>query len=246
MNRPKTLMTAALLAAIATTAHAESAMKLESMTLDQTVTQKVHLRYWLSLPDGYEADTSKKWPLVLFLHGAGERGDDLELVTKHGPPKVVRAGKNLPFILIAPQCPVDSWWESTTQVIALTTLLDQVQAAHRVDADRVYCTGLSMGGYGTWRLACEYPSRFAAVAPVCGGGRPFLAKAMKNIPAWVFHGAKDPVVPLSESEKMVDALKRAGGTVEFTVYPDALHDSWTATYDNPALYDWLLRHRRAR
>lgn len=246
MNHPKILMTAALLVAAAITAHTENAMKLESMTLDQTVTQKVHLRYWLSLPDGYEGDTSKKWPLVLFLHGAGERGDDLELVTKHGPPKLVKAGKNFPFILVAPQCPSDSWWESTTQVIALTTLLDRVQADHRVDTDRVYCTGLSMGGYGTWRLACEYPSRFAAIAPVCGGGRPFLAKAMKDIPAWVFHGAKDPVVPLSESEKMVDALKRAGGTVEFTIYPDALHDSWTETYDNPALYDWLLKHRRAR
>lgn len=246
MNKPKMLITAALLVSISTIANTENAMKLESKTLNETVSHVVLLKYWLSLPNGYADDTSKKWPLVLFLHGAGERGDDLELVAKHGPPKLVKAGKDFPFILVAPQCPPDSWWESTTQILALKTLLDRIEASCRVDPDRVYCTGLSMGGYGTWRLACEFPSRFAAIAPICGGGRPFLAKAMKGIPTWAFHGAKDPVVPLSESEKMVDALRRAGGTVEFTVYPEALHDSWTETYDNPALYEWLLKQRRTR
>ncbi len=246
MNHAKSITTATLLAATLMAAPAQDAMTLQPMTLKKTVTHDVTLKYWLALPKGYADDTTKNWPLMIFLHGAGERGDDLELVKKHGPPKLISAGTNLPFVVVAPQCPADSWWESTQQVIALVALLDHVQASHRIDPDRVYCTGISMGGYGTWRLACEYPSRFAAVIPICGGGRPFLAKAMKSLPAWVFHGAKDPVVPLSESEKMVDALKRAGGSVEFTVYPEALHDSWTATYDNPAIYDWLLQHRRAQ
>lgn len=247
MIHAKFLTATALFAAAPITAPAQDAtMKLQPMTLKATVTRDVALKYWLYLPKGYADDTAKKWPLMLFLHGAGERGDDLEKVKKHGPPKLIAAGMELPFIVVAPQCPTDAWWESTGQVIALIALLDEIQAAHRVDLDRVYCTGISMGGYGTWRLACEFPDRFAAVAPICGGGRPFLARAMKDLPAWVFHGAKDPVVPLSESEKMVEALKRAGGTVEFTVYPEALHDSWTETYDNPAVFDWLLKHRRGR
>lgn len=242
---PISKIAAAMLAATPIALIAQDVMTLQPMTLSKTVTQKVDLKYWLSLPKGYASDTAKKWPLMLFLHGAGERGDDLEKVKKHGPPKLITAGADLPFIVVAPQCPADAWWESTAQVIALATLIDEIQASHRVDADRVYCTGISMGGYGTWRLACEYPRRFAAVVPICGGGRPFLARAMKDVAAWVFHGAKDPVVPLSESEKMVEALKRAGGSVEFTVYPEALHDSWTETYDNPAVFDWLLKHRRA-
>lgn len=244
MTRNRMIATAALFG-FAMAATAQDTMTLQPKTLKTTVTRDVVLRYWLYLPEGYAHDTSKRWPLILFLHGAGERGDDLEKVKKHGPPKLIAAGTHLPFIVVAPQCPADAWWESTPQVIALAALLDDIQASHRVDPDRVYCTGISMGGYGTWRLACEFPGRFAAVVPICGGGRPFLAKAMKDVPAWVFHGAKDPVVPLSESEKMVEALKRSGGTVEFTVYPEALHDSWTETYDNPAVFEWLLKHRRA-
>ncbi len=240
------MIAAAALFGFAMAATAQDTMTLQPKTLRTTVSRDVDLRYWLYLPGGYADDTAKKWPLMLFLHGAGERGDDLEKVKKHGPPKLIAAGAHLPFIVVAPQCPADAWWEGTPQVIALAALLDDIQASHRVDPDRVYCTGISMGGYGTWRLACEFPGRFAAVVPICGGGRPFLARAMKDVPAWVFHGAKDPVVPLSESEKMVEALKRAGGTVEFTVYPEALHDSWTETYDNPAVFDWLLKHRRAR
>lgn len=246
MLHPKTFVIAMLIAAPLMTTPAQEMMKLQPMTLNKTLTQEVALKYWLYLPKGYAEDTAKTWPLMLFLHGAGERGEDLEKVKKHGPPKLIAGGADLPFIVVAPQCPADAWWETTAQVMALIALLDEIQSAHRIDPDRVYCTGISMGGYGTWRLACEFPERFAAVVPICGGGRPFLARAMKNVPAWVFHGAKDPVVPLSESEKMVEALERAGGTVEFTVYPEALHDSWTETYDNPAVFDWLLKHRRKR
>jgi len=132
-------------------------------------------------------------------------------------------------------------------------LLDELLANHRVDPERVYLTGLSMGGYGTWSLALAAPERFAAVVPICGGGDPIKllladprrAQALKSLPIWAFHGAKDPVVKLEESERMVDALKRFGcSEVQLTVYPEAGHDAWTQTYENPKLYDWLLAHRR--
>jgi len=123
--------------------------------------------------------------------------------------------------------------------------LDEIESKCAVDPDRVYLTGLSMGGFGTWSLACHQPKRFVAIAPICGGGQWFLADRLKNVPVWAFHGAKDSVVPLSLSEQMVEAVKRTGGKAKLTVYPEANHDSWTATYDNPKLYDWLLSHRKS-
>jgi len=205
------------------------------------ITEEVEIKYLLYLPDGY-GKGKKEWPLILFLHGAGERGDDLELVKRHGPPKLVERGEKLPFIIVSPQCPEGKLWTYETEV--LNSLLDHVIARYRVDTHRIYLTGLSMGGYGTWALAVEHPERFAAVAPVCGGGVPYLAPRLKDVPVWVFHGARDTVVPVSLSEMMVDALKRSGCTVRFTVYPEAGHDAWTETYDNPELYEWFLEHHR--
>ena len=196
--------------------------------------------YLTSLPEDYEAQPENSWPLMLFLHGAGERGSDLDLVKKHGPPKLIEQGHAFPFIVVSPQCPKGEGWS----VEALDRLLNEVSETHRVDADRVYVTGLSMGGFGTWDLAIAYPDRFAAVAPICGGGDPSEVCAIKHLPVWNFHGAQDKTVPLERSQEMVDALERCGGDVTFTVYPEAGHDSWTETYDNPELYDWLLRHRR--
>jgi predicted peptidase len=207
------------------------------------VTKTVALRYLLALPKGYGENKDQKWPLMLFLHGAGERGNDLNKVKVHGPAKLVEQGKEFPFIVVSPQCPADSWW--TDQLDALMALLDEVQAKYAVDPNRVYLTGLSMGGFGSWALGCRYPNRFAAIVPICGGGEWFLAERMKNVPVWAFHGAKDGVVPLRESQEMVDALKRAGGNVQLTVYPEANHDSWTETYNNPKLYEWLLSQRKA-
>jgi len=204
------------------------------------VTKTLSCQYLLYLPE--DSSTAKPWPLVLFLHGAGERGADLELVKKHGIPKLVAAGKAFPFIAVSPQCPPDIWWD--TEVLA--ALLDDLAARYPVDPDRVYVTGLSMGGFGTWELLARYPDRFAAAAPICGGGIPHLAKRFTHVPVWAFHGAKDPVVPLRESQEMVDALKAGGADVQFTVYPDAQHDSWTETYDNPAFYQWLLSHKRQK
>ncbi len=209
------------------------------------VCKTVESKYLLYLPDGYE-DSSKRWPLLLFLHGAGERGNDLSLVEKHGPPKLIATeNKTFPFVVISPQCPEGDWWSSGAQIDTLNALLDHIIADYRIDEERIYVTGLSMGGFGTWRLASEYPDRFAAIAPICGRGDPFMARMIPHLPVWVFHGAKDDVVPLQASQEMVDALKKAGGRVEFTVYPEAGHDSWTETYNNPALYEWFLKHMRS-
>ena len=200
------------------------------------------MHYLIDLPAGYADDPTKRWPLVLFLHGSGERGDDLAKVRIHGPPKLAAAGKAFPFILVSPQCPNGTWW----CIPELGDLLDRVQAKYRVDPDRVYCTGLSMGGFGTWALACEYPDRFAAIAPVCGGGDPQDVQRIAGVPSWVFHGGKDTVVPPALAEEMVTALRAVGAKPGLTVYPEAGHDSWTATYDNPAFYEWLLANRRGQ
>jgi predicted peptidase len=207
----------------------------------QTPQQLNHtLNYWLYLPDDYNQKPRQRWPLLLFLHGSGERGTNLTTVLKHGPPKLAHEGKKFPFIIISPQCPTNQWWSAPD----LNRLLDNVTAKYRADKDRVYLTGLSMGGYGTWTLAATNPDRFAALAPICGGGDPAIAPRLRHIPIWVFHGAKDKAVPVKKSIEMVDALKAVGADVKLTIYPEAQHDSWTQTYDNPAFYDWLLLQRR--
>ena len=211
-----------------------------ALTLDREVTRRVVCRYLLYLPDGYAESEERRWPLILFLHGAGERGDDIEKVKLHGPPKLIAQGRRLPFIVVSPQCPAGEWWSCEV----LDALLCEVETRYRVDRDRVYVTGLSMGGFGTWDLALKYPDRFAAIAPICGRGMPLLAERIRHLPVWVFHGARDDVVPIEESQRMVDALKRCGGNVKFTIYPDAGHDAWTETYNNPALYEWFLQNRR--
>ncbi|RME95735.1 MAG: phospholipase [Verrucomicrobia bacterium] len=223
----------------------------ESRRLEATLTKEVRLRYLLAMPAEEEAEAAEngRWPLVLFLHGAGERGDDLELVTKHGPPRLVCEGRRFPFFLVAPQCPGGEVWSAD----ALLTLLDEVLKRHPIDPGRVYLTGLSMGGYGTWSLGLKHPERFAAIVPICGGGNTIdlllakekQAEALCSLGIWAFHGAKDPVVPVEESRRMVEALRRFGcREVELTVYPEAEHDSWTQTYANDDLYEWLLMHRR--
>ena len=204
------------------------------------VAKTVRLKYLLFLPKGYGEDPDQKWPLIVFLHGMGERGDDLEKVKIHGIPKIVEKQADFPFIAVSPQCPDTSRW--TDEIDTLNALLDDVAEKYASDENRLYLTGLSMGGFGTWAWAIASPDRFAAIAPICGGGDPGKVCAIKNVPTWVFHGAKDQVVPIARSEDMVKALKDCGGNVEFTVYPEAGHDSWTETYNNPKLYEWFLKH----
>jgi predicted peptidase len=205
----------------------------------------VTIRYLLFVPKDYSA-SGKKWPLMLFLHGAGESSnDDLSKVKVHGPPKIVESKPDFPFVVVSPQSPPPRMIGRAFDPEQLIQLVDHVEKQLNIDPERVYVTGLSMGGYGTWRLAARYPERFAAAVPICGGGEPEkLAKGLSKVPIWAFHGAKDNVVPPKESEEMVDAVKRAGGDAKLTIYPDANHNSWEATYDNPKVYEWLLEHRR--
>jgi predicted peptidase len=243
-----TLVAMAACVCVAAAAEPGPSENQSSKTFHFTATKTTDINYLLYLPKGYEADTSKRWPLMLFLHGAGERGTNVWRVAIHGPPRHVSAGSNFPFIVVSPQCPPNQRWSNEV----VLGLLDDVLKTHRVDTTRVYLTGLSMGGYGTWSLGCTYPERFAAIAPICGGGEKISillagdkAAALRSLPVWAFHGAKDPVVPLEESQRMVDALKQIGSKeVKLTVYPEATHDSWTETYRNPEFYEWLLKHQR--
>ncbi len=207
---------------------------------EKKIKKTVGCDYLLFLPEGY-GTAEVKWPLLMFLHGAGERGEDLRLVKKHGPPRFLDHRTDFGFIVVSPQCPNDVWWPEKLDL--LINLLDEIESRYDVDTDRVYLTGLSMGGFGTWSLACGYPERFAAIAPICGGGEKYLADRLKDVPVWAFHGAKDEVVPLARSEEMVKAVKENGGDAKLTIYPDAGHNSWSRTYSNPELYGWFLKHR---
>jgi predicted peptidase len=180
--------------------------------------------------------------LLIFLHGSGERGNDLNLVKKHGPPKLIEEGKQFPFIVVSPQAPRRGWDPDS-----LNALVDDLLVKYHVDKNRVYLTGLSMGGSGTWTLAAAHPEKFAAIVPICGAGDPEEAEKLKAIPTWIFHGAKDSDVSVRRFDEMVKALKDAGAkSLGFTLYPDTEHDSWTKTYENPELYEWLLKHSRPK
>ncbi|MCW3090255.1 MAG: Alpha/beta hydrolase family protein [Ferruginibacter sp.] len=212
-----------------------------ALTAQQTAKKFVQeTQYLLSLPEGYTADTTKKWPLMIFLHGSGERGDNLEKVKAHGPPKLIEAGKKFPFIVVSPQAKLSGGWEAEN----LYHLISSIKETYQVDKDRVYLTGLSMGGYGTWALAMKYPQEFAAIIPICGGGDTTDAWKLRHIPIWCFHGALDDVVPPSRDQMMVDAAERYNPSVKFTIYPDANHNSWERTYNNDSVYDWLLQHKK--
>ncbi|MFN7138371.1 MAG: prolyl oligopeptidase family serine peptidase [Limisphaerales bacterium] len=217
------------------------------------VTRTHKLNYLIFLPKAYEEDPKKEWPLILFLHGAGERGTNVWNVNIHGPSKYILENPDFPFILVSPQCPAKETWSNEP----LLALLTDVKKKYRVDKSRVYLTGLSMGGYGTWNLGTTYPEHFAAIAPICGGGQriqvilaargfaPDKQKALATLGVWAFHGAQDTVVPPSESEHMLEALQEAKvQEIKYTVYPEAAHDSWTETYSNSELYEWFLQHKR--
>jgi predicted peptidase len=198
----------------------------------------VIIKYWLFLPADYKKDGST--PLMLFLHGAGERGNNLELVKKWGPPKLVAKDPKFQFLVVSPQCPKGERWD----VEQMVALVKHVAATHRVDRQRMYCTGLSMGGYGTWAITAKYPKLFAAAVPICGGGDPANATALAKLPIWAFHGDKDTSVPLERSQVMVDAIREAGGDAKLEIYPGVGHNSWSQTYANPELYRWLLSHQK--
>jgi predicted peptidase len=197
-------------------------------------------RFWVWLPREY-TQRSARWPLVVFLHGSGERGTDLEKVKVHGPPKQVAQGAAYPFILISPQLEAGARWDAER----LHKLLVALQARLHADPRRCVGTGLSMGGFGMWQWATAYPRDLAAIAPVCGFGDPAKVAAMRSVPVRAYHGDQDPVVPLAPHAACVEALRAAGGTATLTVYPGVGHDSWTPAYNDPELIPWLLAQKQA-
>jgi len=248
MKLPLVFLAAALL--FSTTAVAAETQTAQ--TFKRTISRDVSYRYLLHLPPNHAADPARQWPLIIFLHGSGERGEDPWLVAKHGPPRLLRtpaadgpaaeAARVLAaeFIVVSPQCPLGTWWDDE----AVLALADEISARHRVDPARVHLTGLSMGGYGTWSIAVKNPSRFASVVPICGGGDEATAAKLRSLPIRCFHGAADAAVPVERSRSMVAAVKAAGGDPTYTEYEGVGHDSWTPAYRDPATLDWLFRQRR--
>jgi predicted esterase len=193
-------------------------------------------RYLSYTPPDYDKDPARRWPLLIFLHGSGERGDDVSVVRKWGPITWLDQGHSVPMIVVEPQCPEQEWWDP----VRLARLVDKISAQRRVDPKRIYFTGLSMGGFGSIEFAATYPDRVAAIAPLSGGEDPAIAPRLGKMPAWFFHGADDEVVPAQMSQDLADALRRQGAPVKLTIYPGVGHEKWDVTYANPALYSWFL------
>jgi predicted peptidase len=239
-----------VLAALCVMGAAASAAALPSVSLDQAVptgrsTYRLpiqdpaadHVNYLLYVPPGARAPATG-WPLILFLHGTEQRGDDPSVLQDLAILTFADEEGQFPFVAVVPQCPRGQHWSPSV----LKQLLDAVRTSVPVDRHRVYLTGFSMGGYGVWQTAAAMPGTFAAIAPLCGMSDLPDAPALATLPVWVFHGARDQNVPLSESLKMVKALRGAGGDPLLTVYPDRPHDIWTMTYHDSRLYLWFLSH----
>jgi predicted peptidase len=212
-----------------------------TQALDLDVTVQAAYRYLFHEPAALVSADAAGRPLVVFLHGKGERGADLRLLERHGLPRLAAGGRIFPFLIVSPQCPETEYW---SEAPGLPEFVAAAVARHRADPARVYLTGMSMGGFGVWSLAQRHPERYAAILPVCGGGDVRWAPRLRDMPAWAFHGARDETVPPARSVEMVEAIKAAGGAPRFTLYPETGHDSWTETYANEEIYRWLLSHRR--
>ncbi len=223
-------------------AAASLAMALQRQTAQSAAVPNVYaFQYLLYLPPGYTTNAAASWPLMVFLHGSGERGTNVEAVAVHGPPLLIEQGRDFRCVVVSPQCS-GSGWDSA----ALDAFIQDLVHQYRIDPDRVYVTGLSMGGYGTWDLAVRSPEKYAAVVPICGGGTPSLAYKLRDLPLWAFHGALDATVPVARTLEMIDAIRQAGGNPRLTIYPDFGHDVWTITYANDELYTWLFAQSRVR
>lgn len=192
--------------------------------------------YLLYLPDNYAENKDKPWPLIIYLHGQSACGNNLDKVRRYGLPFYLDREMKVDAIVAAPQCPANKNWVSDNWFM---TFLKDIKEKYAVDATRIYLTGMSLGGFGTFSLAIQYPDIFAAVSPFCGGGQPVTVCPMKDIPIWVFHGDKDEQVPLRRSQEMVDALKKCGGNPKFSILKGMPHDIHRH-YNNPELYAWML------
>ncbi len=199
------------------------------------VLQIGYMKYVIRYPKGYEE--GKKYPVIIFLHGAGARGTDIQLLLNHPYFQITNLHENFPFVTIAPQCYRDTWFDLFYE---LQDLVRKVSKEAYTDAKRVYLMGASMGGYATWQLAMSMPEHFAAICPICGGGMYWNAMRLMNVPIWAFHGKLDEVVRVDESVKMVEAVKRCGGNARLTLYPENGHDAWSDTFGNLKVFEWML------
>jgi predicted peptidase len=259
------LVVALLLSPLAPAQPPESRPDMDKLLDKLTFTRdKASLPYRLLKPDGYDNDGKERYPLVVFLHGIGERGTDNKRQLRNGVEEFVKDStrKKHPCFLVVPQCPPDKLWsevtpagtrrnlplaQSPTEPAALVLeLIDAVCKEYRIDADRIYLTGLSQGGYGTWDLIARRPALFAAAMPVCGGGDPAQAEKLAKLPIWAFHGDQDPLVPVERSRDMIAAIRRAGGEPKYTEYKGVGHDSWTQTYRNDEVLDWLFEQKKRK
>jgi predicted peptidase len=225
---------------------------------------KASLPYRLLEPDGYDKNGNDRYPLVVFLHGGFGRGTDNRTQLRSGVDEFVKDAirKKHPCFLAVPQCPPDKLWfkvsaadtkgnlplpKSPTEPAALVLdLIETLCNEYRIDKDRIYLTGLSMGGYGTWDLISRRPELFAAAIPVCGGGDPAQAAQLAKLPIWAFHGDADPLVPVERGRDMIAAIKKAGGQPKFTEYKGVSHDAWTQTYKNSEVLDWLFEQKKGK
>ena len=223
--------------------YAEVSMIESQHTFKAGSKEQKDLDYILYLPDDIDIKM-KDYPLVLFLHGAGERGSDLELVKFHGIPKLISEGKTFPFITIAPQCPKEGYWDRPEYVSSLISLIKEVEDNHRVDSKKIYGTGLSMGGLGTLAIALEKPELFSAIIPVCGGAEMDNIQRLNQLPIWLFHGDRDDVHPVNNSIIIFQALNSTNDHAFLTVYGGVDHDSWTQTYENQDIYSWMLNYSK--
>lgn len=208
--------------------------------LNKEVKRQKKISYVLDYPQKVKGNV----PLIVFLHGSGERGSDLEMVKAHSP----FTYKNLikePVAILAPQCPENMWWDTVT----VYHLIKEIQKKYKIDASRIYLTGLSMGGWGTWKLAMEHPELFAAVAPVCAPADRVMEANVdqyKNLPIKIFHGGNDDIVSPINSINMYQAVKKINPTVTLTIFPDDNHNSWDSTYSDPELYEWMLSQKKEK
>jgi len=209
--------------------------QLKAVETELVRTEKMN--YLLYTPTG----TQSQYPLVVFLHGGGEGGNDIELVKKHGLPKLIAQGRDFPFYVFAPQNPhINGLWDDRM----VDKLVDELVHRHNIDTTRIYLAGLSRGGYGVWQMAINHPHKYAAMISICAATIPInYLKNVSGLPVWFFHGEKDDVIPVQQTLQAYETMKVLNPKTRITIYPAANHDSWTQTFENEEIYNWLLLQR---
>ena len=207
--------------------------------MEYTISSFRKIKYVIRYPDGYTS--GEKFPVLIYLHGAGGRGENIDVIRNHKVFLLTEKHEKFPFITVAPQCYANTWFDIFEQ---LQAFIKMIYASDFCDRERVYLMGASMGGYGTWQMAMSLPELFAAIVPICGGGMYWNTPRLKDVPVWAFHGDSDPVVLPRESERMVFRVKQCLGDAKLTLYENTEHDAWTPTFNNPEVFEWLLSNKK--